>query len=222
MLTVKVPQEHLSRLEVYTFGNAANHFNNPSRSLGAQIRESFLARTSPSNASMAIGHIEHYANIGDYVSQIGVLNFGLNPEIHNRFMGRLFRSPYSGHLLNEHYLHEMFPLDEKNTKCLDTNPFMEMTIDIVERGDTSKRYGTAESVQSGHAEISAGTSAKVEVAFIGEADTPFGPVEVETTTITSPNGSGQKTYRVKNLSRLWLYRNGGSPPDDAMRKSGTF
>src|ERR1700712_1429614 len=31
-LLAEVPHEYLRRLEVYTFGNAANHFNNPHRS----------------------------------------------------------------------------------------------------------------------------------------------------------------------------------------------
>ncbi|KAK3062179.1 hypothetical protein LTS18_004667, partial [Coniosporium uncinatum] len=81
----EVPQDRLRHLEVYTFGCAANHFNNPFRSL-EQMKSSYASDGNLKNTK-AIRHIEHYANHGDFVSQFGVLNFSKVP---NRFMGRVF------------------------------------------------------------------------------------------------------------------------------------
>jgi hypothetical protein len=214
-----VPQDHLRQLEVYSFGNAANHFNNPGRlDKGTVTHESIAARSAPTYASMA--------NIGDYVAQIGVLHFALNPRISNRFMGRVFTSPYSGHLLNEHYLHEMFPLGEDG-KCLESNPFMDLSIDLIDASDLENREDMTHSVQDGskakpglspgHPNAGAGqafesaAAAKpvTEVSVIGDLDLKDGDPQ-------------EKTWKVKNLSRLWLYRNGSVPPDVEPRRAETF
>jgi hypothetical protein len=176
----------------------------------------------------AIGHIEHYANIGDYVSQIGVLN---SAQQKTRFLGRVFVSPESGHLLNQHYLHQMFPLNAKG-ECQDTNAFMEMEVDYVTSLDGlddngEDREGLRESM----------TGAGEEVAFMGDADSPISPLnlagsQLMMTTIDgktngSANGSATgsqtrtQTTKVKNLSRLWLYRNGGYPYEDMVRRAAT-
>src|ERR1700753_3246834 len=65
--------------------------------------------------------------LGDFVAQFGVLNF---TRISNRFMGRVFKTPRSGHLLNMHYLSEIFPLETTNgvTRAKDISPFMEMEL----------------------------------------------------------------------------------------------
>ena len=47
-LLQELPQDLLSKLEVYTFGNAANHFNNPHR----HIRSQTLAKRNPLAASI--------------------------------------------------------------------------------------------------------------------------------------------------------------------------
>ena len=49
----------VSKLEVYTFGNASNHWNNPISEDGLPV----------------IKHIEHYANEYDWVSRFGILHF---------------------------------------------------------------------------------------------------------------------------------------------------
>ena len=59
-----------------------------------------------------IRHIEHYANSEDFVANIGVLNSTV-PKRNRRRMGMLFFGPVftrqgSGHLLNMHYLDNMF------------------------------------------------------------------------------------------------------------------
>ncbi|CDZ96779.1 hypothetical protein [Phaffia rhodozyma] len=90
-----IPQVFLQKLETYTFGNAANHFNSPV--------------TTPSRdheGSPVVKHIEHYANGHDFVARIGVLNWDVpaSDRVDTRFYGRLFSRPdKSGHLLVENY-----------------------------------------------------------------------------------------------------------------------
>jgi hypothetical protein len=200
-------------LEVYTFGNAANHFNNPS----------MVDSTSPDGdgasaraVAKAIGHIEHYANIGDFVSQIGVLNYATNPGLQNRFMGRLFVSPHSGHLLNQHYLHNMFPLGP-DKQCLDTNPFMETEVRVESvAGDVSRREGPGELVPQGN------DADADDVTFIGDVNSPISPQSPSSSFPSDMLRSGvARKLKVKHLSRLWLYRNGRVPPDDFIRRAST-
>ena len=72
MLFADLADEVLSRLEIYTFGNAANHFNNPPNTYtpddGRRIR------------FPTIRHIEHYANEFDFVSRLGVLAYHPGPR----------------------------------------------------------------------------------------------------------------------------------------------
>ncbi|PHH77972.1 hypothetical protein CDD80_7543 [Ophiocordyceps camponoti-rufipedis] len=114
------PQDLLSKLEVYTFGNAANHFNNPRRRASWRAAE-----------DRAIGHIEHYAHSTDFVARCGVLS-----RRRGRFHGRLFNrsTGRGGHLLNQHYLDGMFPLrrDEETGEFVgadEGNGFMDELVD---------------------------------------------------------------------------------------------
>ncbi|KAH8804490.1 hypothetical protein F5884DRAFT_796150 [Xylogone sp. PMI_703] len=85
----------LQKLEVYTFGNAALHFNNP------------LSGAAP-NAHV-ISHIEHYCNEYDLVCSWGALSSAGQTD--TRFYGKVFVSRgATGHLLNQHYLSKMFPV----------------------------------------------------------------------------------------------------------------
>lgn len=142
------PREVLQKLEIYTFGNAANHFNNPRTK-----REHGIPRPK----GRAIRHIEHYANSKDFVSRWGVLHFKkqtakrdgrflglgeiaglisvnkktevikavgktepkqanhLSPDW-NEFEGALIERTGSGHQFNQHYLDNIFPLDDNLSK----------------------------------------------------------------------------------------------------------
>ena len=215
-----MPQEYLSQLEVYTFGNAANHFNNPIRSTthSMYVREQHAGKFA--HQKKAIGHIEHYANMGDYVSQIGVLNY-VTQKQSNRFMGRVFVSPGSGHLLNQHYLHDMFVLTPEG-KCAETNEFMEMAIDQAASldGKDHEREGFGESVM-----WDGGEHAEKDARVIGDFDSPISPLTLSgglnmTSSSSGPVGGHQ--LKVKHLSRLWLYRNGGLPPDEPLSRAETF
>src|ERR1700712_289734 len=59
----EIPQDRMQRLEVYTFGNAANHFNNPHRLL-ASTNKVIQVDVKASKQSKAIRYVEHYANSG--------------------------------------------------------------------------------------------------------------------------------------------------------------
>ncbi|KAK7191886.1 hypothetical protein PSPO01_02335 [Paraphaeosphaeria sporulosa] len=87
----ELPRDVLQKLEIYTFGSAANHFNNP---LPYPI------------------HVEHFAHTRDFVACWGVLHFS-SPSFPNRYAGKVFVCEGEGHLLNMHYLGSLFPITEQ-------------------------------------------------------------------------------------------------------------
>lgn len=169
-LLAELSESVTSKLEVYTFGNAANHFNSPLRLHGSVDRrphgagfeqehvfEKKQETIDVATAPRVISHIEHYAHTGDFVSRWGVLHFA---GLSNRFVGRVFVRDGSGHMFNQHYLANMFP----------------MTVD--------KR--------SGRSWVAEGNS------FVD------GWVDEE-------GAEGRR--RVRDVSRLWTYRNGKTPAE---------
>lgn len=251
-LLQEMPQDLLSKLEVYTFGNAANHFNNPHRHAESQILtikrpreaiETLLTETSllymqpetlidagdgqppplvtqsstMSNSfrtwsaaqDRAIRHIEHYAHSTDMVALWGVLHFATNkmgsPQL-PRFIGRLFSrsTRRGGHQFNQHYLDGMFPLkrDPHTGEYIgadEENEFMEEIIKVGKEGTAMDN-----------------TREAFDITYMGT--TGFGSGDI-TTPVEVHGVSGKRksrTYRVKDLSRLWSYRNGRSPHDNSM------
>ncbi|KAF2459922.1 hypothetical protein BDY21DRAFT_316655 [Lineolata rhizophorae] len=181
----EIPRDVLGRLEVYTFGCAANHFNNPHHKLGTLREDS--KKGSSGRLSKAIRHIEHYANSGDFVSRWGVLSF---TSVSGRFEGRLFARPGRGHLFNQHYLNSMFPLDKERKKVVENEGLMNMEVALAPNEDDnppkkgmSRRESLISSLHTGH------------------------NVPAEETAI--------EAYRIRtrDLSRLWAYRNGMVPDD---------
>jgi hypothetical protein len=142
-LYATLPNSQIAKLEVFTFGSATNHWNNPKADNGATARGP--DRGNPDDLRI-IKHIEHYANTGDWVSRFGVLHFRFkrvavsnlvpdgppNPTAENRFYGKLFKREGSGHQLNGNYLDNMFEMDERMTQVLETNQFMESSVDMEE------------------------------------------------------------------------------------------
>jgi hypothetical protein len=160
-------------------------------------------------ADRAIGHIEHYAHTTDFVALWGVLHFVTNqlasPSL-PRFIGRVFSrtSPRGGHQFCQHYLDGMFPL-ERNAAgefvgCADTNDFMESVVEEA-RGGTE-----LDDVREGFEK----SWALIEMAGRQVSSDRY-EVEVHGSFHTKISGDGK--VRVKHLSRLWLYRNGKSPPE---------
>ncbi|KAK2609114.1 hypothetical protein QQS21_002341 [Conoideocrella luteorostrata] len=249
-LLQELPQDLLAKLEVYTFGNAANHFNNPHRHIASQsmavsnpltAMKAFFAEpsfTSPVNSPIegtngvdpstltkketsgslsssrtssaakdrAIGHVEHYAHATDFVAMWGVLHFATNKMGSRqlpRFLGRLFNraSSNGGHQLNQHYLDGMFPLKRdpntgQFTGADDDNEFMEEVIKFGKEGDTMSN-----------------TREAFDISYLGTEGFGTGdittPVEVHGVT----GRTRTKDVKVKELSRLWSYRNGRSPTE---------
>ncbi|GJC94547.1 hypothetical protein ColKHC_03373 [Colletotrichum higginsianum] len=194
------PREVLQKLEIYTFGNAANHFNNP------RVKKEHAV---PRPKDRAIRHIEHYANSKDFVSRWGVLHFkkqtakkngrflGLGeitsliargtetikavtrPAVKqadkldsewNAYEGALIERNGSGHQFNQHYLDNMFPLDDSLSR-VHNDPWK---IDE-QRKLTNGTEGTAHH--------------------------------------SNADGGDFEEKRVYEVSRLWKYVNGYSPVD---------
>lgn len=239
-LLQELPQDLLAKLEVYTFGNAANHFNNPHRHVESQSRAlkdpllgkmdaqgsagltngqrtpspgggspeppSLVSLKSETTASTpnkvsdrAIGHIEHYAHTTDFVALWGVIHFAtskLSSRTMPRFIGRVFlrEGIGGGHQFGQHYLDNMFPL-AKDAKggfvgCLDD-----------EMDDIEKRvneFMESEVVVAGAGGGANGRDVEVTGGLFGERG-------------RSRRRETQVKMKVKELSRLWKYRNGKSP-----------
>jgi hypothetical protein len=119
--------ELISKLEIFTFGNAARRFNNPLLTK----HNSSDGETNGGRGERVIKYIEHYANSEDFVANIGVLNF-TSPSAQpyadgNAFSGPVFIREGSGHLLNMHYLDKMFPMVNGRVDE-DGNTFMKTVI----------------------------------------------------------------------------------------------
>lgn len=267
-LLQELPQDLLAKLEVYTFGNAANHFNNPHRHIHSQdvalnnpiaasidstnaaqeaasavpqpssdstepAAEQVVAETearqpdpsafsllraetsslSPSKVSdRAIGHIEHYAHTTDFVALWGVLHFttsALGSHSLPRFIGRVFArtSARGGHQFCQHYLDGMFPLERdpsdprKFLGCVEeNNEFMESEIVIGAEGDEMGSVREA-----------------MEVSWLGRGTVTAGDVAIHGGSPVEERGRHRRReetrVKVKDLSRLWQYRNGRSPDE---------
>ncbi|ORY60981.1 uncharacterized protein BCR38DRAFT_459908 [Pseudomassariella vexata] len=273
-LLQELPQDLLTKLEVYTFGCAANHFNNPHRHAASQDAEKNHLHTAtatsvtkmqitdsptelktplprrqtsddnhrsqqpvenpPTPESLsddettqtetsqlvlpamdrAIGYIEHYAHTTDFVALWGVLHFVTNKRaspMAPRFIGRVFSrtSSRGGHQFCQHYLNGMFPLEchpSNSTEfigCADENDFMNS---VVERGEEGTARQEAREAYEDSWDMLQRAGRKVkgkgsihEVAVHGS--------------FTDGRLEGDGKIRVKDLSRLWLYRNGRSPPE---------
>ncbi|KIX02811.1 uncharacterized protein Z518_08754 [Rhinocladiella mackenziei CBS 650.93] len=270
-LYTTVAAEQLQKLEIYTFGNAANHWNAPVISTLGDGGE--RGENGDNAKDRIVKHIEHYANTRDYVSRFGILHFRpdqapasppvsrtatstspgpasssstttlvngpiksisvsssgtrkrlklttsdpstsapalaapspktpierLNPSAQddNRFVGRLFKRLGSGHQFNQHYLDNMFEMEGVDPHDLSKgyvkggNPYMDMPVDmeVFDEWDTVQ-YATADVHGS-----------------VGNGDRPGSSI-----------GQKERVKSVKELSRLWGYRNGMNPDEEGSKK----
>ncbi|KAF8246305.1 hypothetical protein K440DRAFT_602677 [Wilcoxina mikolae CBS 423.85] len=106
-LYADLPPDAWDKIEIYTFGCAANHFSNPPRCV--QCRGGSCTPVERHNKRQ-IGVIEHYANGQDFVARLGVLRLVTGEkEGGNQFVGKVFvRDGEGGHLFCQHYLGPMF------------------------------------------------------------------------------------------------------------------
>ncbi|KAH8645673.1 hypothetical protein BX600DRAFT_484941 [Xylariales sp. PMI_506] len=179
----------------------------------------------------AIGHIEHYAHTYDFVARWGVLHFVSNERASRtlpRFIGRVFSrtSARGGHQFCQHYLDGMFPLERKGglpdgefVGCRDTNEFMESVVELARNGceHDDLREGFEKSCALIGLAGREGSTATTAAATNGFSGAGVGPTEVEVHGSFHDRNSRQMMrdgkVRVKDLSRLWQYRNGQSPPE---------
>jgi hypothetical protein len=136
-----------------------------------------------------------------------------------RFIGRVFArtSSRGGHQMVQHYLDCMFPLEKHADPakgfvgCLEEgNEFMESEIVIGAEGEEMAAVREAMGASwlargdrdsAGGVEIHGGSPVETRGRFrsrVGEV---------------AENGRRETKVKVKELSRLWLYRNGKSPAD---------
>ncbi|KAK8253601.1 hypothetical protein IWZ00DRAFT_435167 [Phyllosticta capitalensis] len=111
-MLLELPSKSLEKLEIFTFGCAASHFNNPlSHSfLTTLLQETPLNSVLSSRPRHVVPIIEHYANENDPFARWGVLNSTRNCP-GQRFAGQVFiNKDAGGHLFNQHYLDAMLPL----------------------------------------------------------------------------------------------------------------
>ncbi|KAG9235359.1 hypothetical protein BJ875DRAFT_422201 [Amylocarpus encephaloides] len=234
-LLQEVPQDLLAKLEIYTFGAAANHFNNPHkhlRTLENALKGRRRGTSGRPEAGKAIHHIEHYTHTKEFVARWGVLHFinddgGLGDQSEvSRFMGRVFQREARGHMFGMHYLDNMFPLektedgkggignsgflgaDEKN------NLFMEEPIQLVgttrlKKSATEDLATSARSVEPHGGVTDEGSDDEGDVGVFDAS-----PISTRNSFHDGLPNRVEMEYKVKDLSRLWLYRNGKSPEHD--------
>jgi hypothetical protein len=233
-LLAEIPQDLLQKLEIYTFGNAANHFNNPHLHLLSQksalthpdLQTTATTTTlttlndiSPipeqlhtrSENGKTIPYIEHYAHTYDFVSRWGVLYYTRNPPAEvsaPRFMGRVFEEKVGGHMFVQHYLDGMFPLSKSLRKRL-------RGTGVVGDGKALTNGWDRESVDEEARFMGAVVESGVDMeASPGDKLTREGwelsycPEHGEELV---KMGGRRNKYKVMGFSRLWLYRNGRSP-----------
>jgi hypothetical protein len=256
-LHAEIREDLLAKLEVYSFGNAASHFNNPYRSLRANLDRYVGLPGDPRKnleidkttmeliTGKAIRHVEHYANSLDALARLGVLG----SSVSNIFMGNVARKRTNfagsifescgkgGQLFCHDYLDEMFPLK----RCaegegiggsgfegaLETqNRFMESML-FLSAEDMIAREGWEMSYFGVHGELFQ-TSAEEERVGTDISSNLFGSRmrrDIHERKLSQllfgqtrdlHNGAdppGRYEFKVKDMSRLWLYVNGKRPKD---------
>lgn len=91
----------------------------------------------------------------------------------------------------------MFPLDESRRRVADNSQFMDMDVRL-NRHDVGREDVTGVEAGGGGSSI----------AFIGDVNKSVAPM-----VRLKGNGRGER-LKVRDFSRLWQYRNGGTPDDD--------
>jgi hypothetical protein len=176
----------------------------------------------------AIGHIEHYAHTTDFVALWGVLHFATSATADRsmpRFIGRLFSrtDARGGHQFVQHYLDGMFPLARdpvtgKFLGCREVgNEFMESEIVVGRAGDAganereafaSSYLGCSDDDSDGDGDRPKRSGAKGRSVAAGEVLMHNGESPLA---LRKRLGLPTEKVKVKELSRLWKYRNGRSP-----------
>ncbi|KAG0633965.1 hypothetical protein HOY80DRAFT_988791 [Tuber brumale] len=219
-LFADVPSGAFEKMEIYTFGCAANHFNNPIRFVPSPSQPQTPSADPPAPERL-IKYIEHYCNEHDFVSRFGALHFSKD-NLSNRFAGKVFENKgHGGHLLNQHYLDRMF--------AGDSSDFLEM---VVEAGEGRAAQGaqvsgqetTQEELRSSRSWPPARTEFRMasvavpndleQTRTLGRSISAPGPStgwDFAAGTRAKASAEIQSGKTMMDLSRLWKYKNGESP-----------
>ncbi|POS70155.1 hypothetical protein DHEL01_v211452 [Diaporthe helianthi] len=198
----------------------------PIRTSTSGLAKPETAHQSPATQSeRAIGHIEHYAHTTDFVALWGVLHFATSATADRsmpRFIGRLFSrtDARGGHQFIQHYMDGMFPLARDDATgrfvgCKEVgNEFMESEIVVGTAGDagTNEREAFASSY----------LGCSDDDDSDGEREREREKTAMAAREVLMHNGESllalrkrlglpNEKVKVKELSRLWKYRNGRSP-----------
>ncbi|KAH7417451.1 hypothetical protein BKA64DRAFT_657977 [Cadophora sp. MPI-SDFR-AT-0126] len=196
LLLQELPHQLFSKLEIYTFGSTATHFNNP-------------YRDAPSGASHAttrtrvLGHIEHYVLSQDIASAMDPFRSGLSTErtdsmatssatTNPNFAGQIFAIEGSGCLFNGDYMNTIFP-SSKPGQLHEASAVME-TIAVIQKNPQRESPQLADPDSDLESESIFSGSAKPKGRSLDTRSIAVGML------------------KVKDLSRLWQYRDGRSPP----------
>ncbi|KAH8888640.1 hypothetical protein GQ53DRAFT_243767 [Thozetella sp. PMI_491] len=220
-------------------GEGADRVLSVDTQISSSPAPSLTTETSSSNPSAisdrAIGHIEHYAHTTDFVALWGVLHFATSANETKsmpRFLGRVFSrtTPRGGHQFCQHYLDGMFPLArdpatgqlarDPGTGALlgcaeDGNEFMESEIVIGHLGDEINNAREAMEISW----LGSGFDRDAELTRLREVEVHFGSSPVarrgrwRSRADAQTGGRRAAKLKVKELSRLWKYRNGKSPQE---------
>ncbi|KAF7507423.1 hypothetical protein GJ744_010482 [Endocarpon pusillum] len=230
-----LPASVLGKLEIYTFASAANHWNNPDRHHHNSKEDEEAGKKLG-----VIRHVEHYTNSGDFVSRFGILGFIRQPlkntkagtkgvgkggaggaasghDNNNRFKGKLFKRNATGHMLNQHYLAYMFPREEYTlpdgtvgVRVKEHNGFMDSEAAVWD--------GQRDKQNLGWHDWPWGWKLGWWGFELGKPKKWESMMREDGLDLSGRTGQGPDHLTVarkpRELSRLWLYRNGMSPPDD--------
>ncbi|TVY91051.1 hypothetical protein LAWI1_G005372 [Lachnellula willkommii] len=240
--TLTRTRTHIIKHEHNHNHNLANPRGDEDTDVDVNGKDTRKHETNTTPQGKTIHHIEHYAHTSDPVSRWGVLQFITSPPLSAtapRFMGRVFEyagasASHGGHQFCMHYLDTMFPL----LKCEDGgsgvggsgfegcadgdaggNAFMEQ--DVEWWGGDAGREGLESSSLSAAGRFAGAGEGEGEVG-IGVGIDEMSPVSASSTMnalrgeLENWRGLKKERYKVRELSRLWLYRNGRSPRKDAV------
>ncbi|CAN8104885.1 unnamed protein product [Discula destructiva] len=200
----------------------------------APVTETPISNGPSQRPSRAIHHIEHYAFTTDFVALWGVLHFAATPtasRIIPRFLGRVFAyqcpNGRGGHQLVQHYLDGMFPLERDSATgqfvgAKETgNAFMESYVTVRKGGasgekDANKgKIGAREDIIGSWLDCLDGDDGANGDDDKGSIDMYNADSPVAAAAARRKRGlpAAPDTVQVKELSRLWKYRNGRCPMD---------
>ncbi|KAG6995830.1 hypothetical protein G7Y79_00041g077820 [Physcia stellaris] len=228
-----LPQEVFGKVEIYTFGSAASHFNNPLVSFPNGFQD-YPASSEKEKGKRCISHIEHYCNEYDMVSRWGAL-YNVASVLDNRYSGTVFvRMGATGHMFNQHYLTAMFP--QPIGAVLSTvanghgmaatgaeqrvNVFLDKPVaasqklalakeDIaMQKMGLMRRESTSPFFEFGNGEVvPVGAVLDGDLSKGSKGDTHIKFLEDD----VALGGQGVNGKTVRQLSRLWKYEGGRSP-----------